>query len=234
MIVEGAISVKACINNLKRNVELVYIDKKKKTKDFNYIRKIIKEKNISLKEIDAEDFSSYTNGKTHGGIIATVSNRNYDEFDDGDIFFLDGIEDPFNLGYIIRTLYAFGIKNVLLPEKDYSNMEGQLIKSSAGAYEMINIKLTSNSLVDIKEYKEKGYTTYALKRGDDAVDIFNEKFAEKSLFMLGGEKRGISSSLIDLCDKYLYIPYGSDFRNSLNAAAAADVVATLLFAQRKK
>ena len=233
MIVEGAIAVKACINNHKRNIELVYIDKRKKTKDFNYIRKIIKENNIAYKEIESEEFLNITNGKSHGGIVAEVGTRKYDQLIDGDIFYLDGIEDPFNLAYIIRTLYAFGIKNVILPLKDYSNMEGQLLKSSAGAYEMMNIEVANDVISRIKELKEKEYVAYALKRGDDAKDIFETEFSKKAIFMLGGEKIGISSNLLELCDHYLYIPYGSDFRNSLNAAAAADVVATLLFKQRK-
>lgn len=233
MIVEGAIAVKACINNHKRNIELVYIDKRKKTKDFNYIRKIIKENNVAYKEKESEEFLNITNGKSHGGIVAEVGNRKYDELTDGDIFYLDGIEDPFNLAYIIRTLYAFGVKNVILPLKDYSNMEGQLLKSSAGAYETMNIKVVDDVISKIQELKEKEYVAYALKRGDDAKDIFETEFSKKAIFMLGGEKRGISSNLLELCDHYLYIPYGSDFRNSLNAAAAADVVATLLFKQRK-
>lgn len=233
MLVEGAIAVKACINNHKRNIDLVYIDKRKKTKDFNYIRKIIKENNIAYKEIESEAFLNITNGKSHGGIVAEVGSRRYDELVDGDIFYLDGIEDPFNLAYIIRTLYAFGIKNVILPLKDYSNMESQLLKSSAGAYEMMNIKIVDDVASIIEELKNKDYAVYALKRGNDAKDIFNTEFSKKAIFMLGGEKRGISSNLLELCDNYLYIPYGSDFRNSLNAAAAADVVATLLFKQRK-
>ena len=233
MLVEGAIAVKACINNHKRDIELVYIDKRKKTKDFNYIRKIIKENNIAYKEIESEAFLNITSGKSHGGIVAEVGNRKYDELSNGDIFYLDGIEDPFNLAYIIRTLYAFGVKNVILPLKDYHNMEGQLLKSSAGAYEMMNVKVADDVTTIIKELKEKEYVVYALKRGDDASDIFETEFSKKAIFMLGGEKRGISSNLLELCDNYLYIPYGSDFRNSLNAAAAADVFATLLFKQRK-
>ena len=81
--------------------------------------------------------------------------------------------------------------------------------------------------------KEKGYELCALKRGDDALDIFDYTFKEKSLFMLGGEKRGISSSLMELCDKYLYISYGSDFRNALNACNAAAVVSTLIYKQKR-
>ena len=233
MLIEGGISIKACINAKKRNIEVVYIDANKKTKDFNYIRKLMKTNNINYKEISRDEFANFTSGKTHGGIIAMVNQRKDDEFDDGDIFYLDGIEDPFNIGYILRTLYAFGVKNVFLPLRDYSNFEGQILKSSAGAYEMMNIKFIDKAEEVIKEYKEKGYTTYALKRGEDAIDMFEERFSDKAFFLLGGEKRGISSSLIEMCDRYLYIPYGSDFRNSLNAAGASDVVATLLFAQRK-
>lgn len=233
MIIEGSISVKAAINNNKRIINCIYLDKKKKTKDFNYIRKLLKNKNINYIEINREDFINYTNSKSHGGILADVEKRKYDELIKGDIFFIDGIEDPFNLAYILRTLYAFGIKNIILSNKDYQNMESQLLKSSAGAYDMLNIKLCDDATKDIKDLKDEGYTVYALKRGDDSLDIFNVSFNSKALFMIGGEKRGISSSLMELADYYLYIPYGSDFRNSLNAIGASDVVATLLFKQRK-
>ena len=234
MIIEGAISIKAAINAGNRKVDKVYINRDKKTKDFNYLRKIIKNNNIELVESTKDDLDKIALGKTYGGILAEVSNRYMNDFDDSDIFFLDGIEDPFNLGYACRTLYAFGVKNVLLSNRDYSNMEAQLLKSSAGAYDLLNIKIVKDSINEVKEYKDKGYYLYALYRGDEAKDVFNVKFNNKSLFILGGEKRGISSQLLDLCDEYLYIPYGSDFRNALNACGALDVLATLLFAQRKK
>ena len=234
MIIEGAISVKAAINNHKRIINTVYINKDKKTKDFNYIRKICKLNNINIVESDNDTLNDKASGKSFGGVLAETSERQYDDFDDGDIFYLDGIEDPFNLGYAMRTLYAFGINNVLLPSRDYSNMESQLLKSSAGAYDMLNIKITENSLNSINELKNNGYYLYGLYRGDNSKDIFDVKFNKKALFMLGGEKRGISSEVLSKCDEYLYISYGSDFRNSLNACGALDVVATLLFSQRRK
>lgn len=234
MIIEGAISVKSAISNHKREIEIVYIDKDKKTKDFNYIRKIVKENNIELKELKREELDNIAIGKSFGGVLAKVSNRKNDELDEGDIFYIDGIEDPFNLGYIIRNLYAFGIKNIILSKRDYSNMDAQLLKSSAGAYDAANVLVGDNEYELISKLKENGYHIYGLKRDDNAIDVFDFKFANKCLFMLGGEKRGISSSLMGLCDKYLYIPYASDFRNALNANSACSVVSTLLFAQRKK
>ena len=233
MIVEGAISVKAVIQNQKREIQKVYINKEKKTKDFNYIRKLCRQNNIELSELANEELSTYLQGKSHGGVGIEVSSRRNDGFTDGDIFYLDGIEDPFNLGYSMRTLYAFGVKNVLLSKRDYTYMEAQLLKSSAGAYDMLNVKVAEDALAEIQEYKNNGYYLYGLYRGDSSKDIFDVNFKERSLFMLGGEKRGISSELLELCDEYLFISYGSAFRNSLNACGALDVVATLLYRQRR-
>lgn len=233
MIIEGSIAVKAAINYHKRDISRVIIAAKKKTKDFNYIRKITKLNNIELVEASDQDILKLANGKTHGGVLALASERRYDEFVEGDIFYLDGIEDPFNLGYALRTLYAFGIKNVLLSNRDYSMMEPQLLKSSAGCYDGLNIKICNDEINEISKYKDDGYHLYGLFRGQDAKDIFECQFEKKALFILGGEKRGISSEILKICDDYLFISYGSDFRNSLNACAALDVVATLLYKQRK-
>ena len=114
MIIEGAISVKAAISNKKREVKKVYIDKNKKTKDFNYIRKIAKENGIGLIEMPKEYLINLAKGKTFGGILADVSLRKYDELTDGDVFYLDGIEDPFNLGYIFRNgaCYGFDFRHI--------------------------------------------------------------------------------------------------------------------------
>lgn len=233
MIIEGAISVKAAINNGVRDVKSVYINKEKKTKDFNYIRKICKVNQISIIEVDKEKIDGLSSGKSHGGILAEVSTRRSDELIDGDIFYLEGIEDPFNLGYCLRTLYAFGIKNVILPDKDYEKLDNQLLKSSAGAYDMLKVMYLNNE-EELLKYKNNGYYFYGLYRGENASDIFDCTFKEKSLFVLGGEKRGISSGVLKLLDEELYISYGSDFRNALNAAAALDVVATLLYRQKRK
>ena len=233
MIIEGAIAVKAAIQNHKREVKRVFINKEKKTKDFNYIRKITKNSGIELLELSNEELGTHLQGKSHGGVGAETDNRMNDEFVSGDIFYLDGIEDPFNLGYAMRTLYAFGVKNVLLSKRDYSYMEAQLLKSSAGAYDMLRVKVADDPFTEIKSFKDQGYYLYGLYRGENSKDIFDVTFNDKALFMLGGEKRGISSELLELCNEYLYISYGSDFRNSLNACGALDVVATLLYRQRR-
>ncbi|MCI7157158.1 MAG: RNA methyltransferase [Solobacterium sp.] len=231
MIVEGAIAVKACIQGRKRAVYKVYIDKAKRTKDFNYIRRLCESKDISVHELERSSFDNFEVGKTFGGVIAEVSDRRSDELGDGDAFYIDGIEDPFNIGYMLRTIYALGVSNVILKARDYSKLDAQIIKSSAGAYELLNIKYVDDEYTYLKSLK-KNYHLYSLYRGDDSKDIFKVRFDFKCLFLIGGEKRGISSKLLSLVDTGLYIPYGNDFRNSLNAASAVSVVSTLLYGQR--
>ena len=233
MIIEGAISVKACISSNKRVVNEVYIQKDKKTKDFNYIRKLAKNNDIKLNELDRNELDQLLEGKSHGGIGSKVEERKEDAFDlNEDIFYIDGVEDPFNLGYICRTLYALGFKNILLSKRDYSNMEKQLLKSSAGAYEFLNIKVSENILEELDDYKKEDYYVYALFRNENAKDVFKYRFDKKAIYIFGGEKRGISSEILEKADELLYISYQSDFRNALNAAAALDVVATLICKDR--
>ena len=86
MTIEGAISVKAAINGRKREVTKIYINKTKKTKDFNYIRKIARLNNIPVMELEPEELLEYLKGKSHGGVGAEVSLRKNDEFTQGDIF----------------------------------------------------------------------------------------------------------------------------------------------------
>ncbi|MBQ6560132.1 MAG: hypothetical protein IJL85_04820 [Erysipelotrichaceae bacterium] len=234
MIIEGAIAVKSAINNQKRNVSRVYIDRNKKTKDFNYIRKLCRIREIDLQEMETEELRELLKGKTHGGIGAEVSQRKEDDLTEGDIFYLEGIEDPFNLGYAMRTLYALGVNNVLLGSRDYMNIQDQLLKSSAGAYDFLNVRIIKDEIAELKQFKEEGYHLYSLYRGEDSKDIFDVKFKEKAMYMLGGEKRGLKAEVLELADESLYISYGNEFRNALNACAAVDVVATLRYSQKRK
>lgn len=233
MKIDGAISVKAAIEGNKRIVKEIYIDTNNHSKNFNYIRDLATKHHITINELTNEDLLKLNPGKTFGGILAEVDLRKNDDLTEGDIFYICGIEDPFNLGYVIRNLYAFGINNVILDKRDYTTLDSQILKSSAGAYDYINVMYEDDVCSTINNLKKKGYKIYALSREDESKDMFNVKFNNPSFVILGGEKRGISSKVLNLVDEKLFIPYGNDFRNSLNASNALACVATLLFKQRK-
>ncbi len=143
-IFEGSISCKALLENQERECIGLYINKKKKTKDFQYIRYLAHTRNIPIYEVERETIDSMSQGKTHGGILlkAMVKEKHFLTKDtplSGYCAYIDGLEDPYNLGSVLRTLYASGCKTLLLPERDWSMSEQIILKASAGAYEKLPI-----------------------------------------------------------------------------------------------
>ena len=237
-MIEGNISVKAVLQARKRDVTIVYVDEKKKDKDTNYILRLAKEQNVPIKLLPREEIDALALGKTHGGLLAEANNRPYEKIEDYLIketpFFalVEGVEDPFNLGYIMRTLYSAGCDGLFLPKRDWSKVEDIILKSSAGAFEWLPI-FTSDYLVkDIETLKAQGIYVYAAMR-KEAKEYDEVDYQKGILIMIGGEMRGLSSQVLACADQNIYIPYANDFHNALNAAAATAIFAFEVKRQRK-
>ncbi len=227
MIFEGALSVKSALLNDKRDIDIIYIDKDKKDRDTRFIQKVAADKKVKVKLVSRSYIDEVASGKSHGGIILKASERRYDALKrEPFIFVVDGIEDPFNLGYIFRTLKAFGFTSIIIPKRDLSTMEQTIMKSSAGAFDMVDIYQSDDLRKDLSELK-KEYQILALSRSDKAKDIFDYRFKEKTVIILGGEKRGIKKDILALGDE-LFISYKSDFRPALNASSALAVVCAVM------
>ncbi len=227
MIFEGALSVKSALLNDKRDIDIIYIDKDKKDRDTRFIQKVAADKKVKVKLVSRSYIDEVASGKSHGGIILKASERRYDALKrEPFIFVVDGIEDPFNLGYIFRTLKAFGHTSIIIPKRDLSTMEQTIMKSSAGAFDMVDIYQSDDLRKDLSELK-KEYEILALSRSDKAKDIFDYRFKEKTVIILGGEKRGIKKDILALGDE-LFISYKSDFRPALNASSALAVVCAVM------
>ena len=142
-VIEGAISVKAVLECGTREMNAVYISNAKQSRDTGYILALAREKEISAEIVPPEFFSVRNLGKSHGGIIAEVGSRIYEQPDtlldekNPFIVLLEGIEDPFNFGCAVRSLYAAGATGLVLPERNWMSAAGTVIKASAGASERI-------------------------------------------------------------------------------------------------
>lgn len=120
MIVEGNVSVKAALMGGRRQVEKIYVDEAKHDKDTSWILHRAEERNVEIIKCRREEIDAMASGRTHGGVLAEVSVRTYQQLADTDAeektfaVLLEGIEDPFNLGYIMRTLYSAGCTGLIL------------------------------------------------------------------------------------------------------------------------
>ncbi len=238
ILFEGALSVKAVILAGKRNVSCVMIDDRKKDRDTAFIIRKAQERGILVKRMPREEIENLASGKTHGGILCTASERVYDHledcFKDSQPFLaiLEGIEDPFNFAYALRTLYAAGCSGVLVSGRNWTMQDSLIAKSSAGASEYIRLVDCSDLAETIKICKEKGCCVYCAMR-KDAVEMYDVNYSSPFIMAIGGEKRGLSHDVLDHSDQNIMIPYANDFKNALNASSAVAAIAFEVVRQRR-
>ena len=217
-----------------RRVLSVFVDKtrmEKKSRELGFLRHRADELGFEIQAVHPDDLDNLTSGKTHGGIVAVCSDRTIPRLEDsmdaikegGFYVFLEGIEDPYNFGYTVRSLYAAGADGVILPPRNWMGVAGLVARSSAGTSEKMPLFIAEPADV-IPLFHSKGYRA-ACAEIRDAVDLYEADLSHPLLLVIGGEKRGISRSVLAEADLNVRIGYHGDFRGSLSSAASAAVLA---------
>lgn len=226
-IFEGSISCKAILEGKKRTCYCLYVDKKKRSKDFSYIIAIAKKNHVPVQLCTREQINELALGKTHGGILLEADTQEINSLHEkinGFLFYADGIEDPYNLGSVIRTLYAMGCNALILPKRDWSISETTILKASAGAYEKLAIYTIDSDTQLIDYLKQHSIPLYCAYR-NNAIPLQETNFPNTFCIALGGALRGLSSKLIQASTQNIVIEYPQDFRNALDSPSAAAILA---------
>lgn len=235
----GYISVSAAIRGEKRAVYRLIFDTERYNRvmrsKYHYNEKkqytALKNCGIHIDFVSAQEFLDITSGDTAGGIAAEVGERQFCRPErllcnkKGYILVLDGIEDPYNFGYVLRTLYAAGADGVILPERNFFVSSDIVIRSSAGASEYLDIATSADLSDAVSLAKAAGYTIVATAKSENSVSVYEANLSRPLCLILGGEKRGISKNVLDKADITLSIPYPRCCRYSLSASAAANIIA---------
>ena len=217
-----------------RRIISVFVDKTrmdKKSRELGFLRHRAEELGFEITPVHPDDLDNLTSGKTHGGIVAVCSDRtlprlseSMDQIKEGGFYvFLEGIEDPYNFGYTVRSLYAAGADGVILPPRNWMGVAGLVARSSAGTSEKMPLFVAEPSEV-IPLFRQKGYRA-ACAEIRDAVDLYEADLSLPLLLVIGGEKRGISRAVLAEADLNVRIGYHGNFRGSLSSAASAAVLA---------
>ncbi len=169
----------------------------------------------------------------HQGVVALGAARKYAELDavaHSDLLVvLDGVEDPHNLGAIVRTAHAAGAGAVIIPERRAASLTDVVAKAAAGALEHLPVARVTNINRALEELKRDGHWIYGLdERGTEDYDRID--YAAKSVLVLGGEGKGLHEQVRKHCDILVRIPMAGKI-SSLNVSVAAGVV---LFELRKR
>jgi 23S rRNA (guanosine2251-2'-O)-methyltransferase len=150
---------------------------------------------------------------------------------DGFYVVLDGIEDPYNFAFSLRAAYASGADAIILPERNWMSSAGTVCRSSAGASELIDtFILTSDS---VKALKASGIKIVCAEM-EDSIPMADADLTRPLALVIGGEKRGISSFLLENADARIRIDYGRDFSQALPAACASSITCFEVLRQNTK
>ena len=245
LIFEGMASISSVINSPESNnrqiTKIIYdqAKEKSKAKELSFLRHKSKELGFQLLPTTAEEIEAITIGNSHGGIIAYCTERNIPKLienlagikKDGFYVMLEGIEDPYNFGYSLRSLYAAGADGIILNERNWMGAAGVVSRASAGASEMLDMFIASGDEA-ATTLKSIGYKIICAGIRD-SVSIYDADMKKPVFLIIGGEKRGISAAVLKEADQIVRIDYDSKFRGSLSAASSAAIIGFEIMHQNK-
>ena len=240
MIIYGRNSVIEFLRT-KKNIYKAHILKGNINKRLKEIIVNLEKRNIPIIYQDKNELNKLSGYSNHQGIVLEIPDFQYSTIDDlfhvayeknEDPFFviLDEIEDPHNLGSIIRTAEGAGVHGIIIPERRSAQVEASVFNTSAGAVNYIKICRVSNINDTIKELKKRGLWIYGTC-GESADEYTKTNLTGPLALVVGNEGKGMRRLVRENCDFLIKIPlFGSI--SSLNASNACSIILYEMVRQR--
>lgn len=238
--VEGRNSVTELLNS-DRDINKIFVQSGERHGSINKIIAMAKEQKVVIKEVEKSKLDAMSATKNHQGVIAAVSpyaycevedileeakNKNEDSF----VLILDGIEDPQNLGSIIRTAETAGVHGIIIPKRRAAAVNSTVDKVSAGAVQHMKIARVNNINETIKFLKDNGLWICGTDM-DTNTYYYNQDFRMPVGIVIGSEGFGMGRLVKQNCDFLVKIPMKGKI-TSLNASVSAGIVIYEVVKQR--
>ena len=214
-----------------REIDTLILMRNNNNPALSRLASMAKEKGAVVKEVDSKKLDFMCGGANHQGVAAYVAAHEYASVEDifayaeekGEAPFIvvcDEIEDPHNLGAIIRTAECAGVHGVIIPKRRSASLNFTVGKTSAGAASHMRVARVSNLVMTMEKLKERGVWIYGT---DASGSIYTEAdFKTGTAFVIGSEGFGIGRLVGENCDAMLRLPM-KGYVNSLNASVAAGI-----------
>lgn len=240
-LVYGRNPVKELLRS-ERSVDKLFVVKGVRDGSISYLVQMAIEKKIPVVEAEKQKLDALCAGGNHQSIAAIAAAKEYSSIEDiieiansrGEkplVVILDGVEDPHNLGAIIRSAECCGVHGVIIPKHRSATLNSVVAKSSAGALEYMAIAKETNITATIEKLKKLGFWVFGAEAGGEPH--YNVDFNVPCALVFGSEGEGISRLVRENCDYIVSIPlYGKT--NSMNVSAAAAVIISEAAHQHRK
>jgi 23S rRNA (guanosine2251-2'-O)-methyltransferase len=229
----------------QRPFDRIVIAKGRQDTRVEEIVQLARKQNIAVRFEDRRELDRLANSKDHHGVVALVAARAAADLEDilaaanqgaghgakGLIVLLDGVEDPHNLGAIVRTALAAGAHGVVVPERRAAGLTDTVARASAGALAHLPVAKVTNLAQTMEELKEAGYWLVGLDERADKSYI-EVDYTSPVGIVLGGEGQGLHDLTRKRCDFVVSLPTSGPVK-SLNVSVAAGVVLFEVLRQRR-
>ncbi|GAB6172301.1 23S rRNA (guanosine(2251)-2'-O)-methyltransferase RlmB [Paradesulfitobacterium aromaticivorans] len=240
-IVYGRNPVRELIESGKP-VNKVLIQKEGEDRRSHDLINSLRDRGIPFQLVDRQVLDRVTEGAKHQGIMAYIAAREYAKVEDiielartrqeePFILALDGLEDPHNLGALLRTVDAVGAHGVIIPKRRNVALTAIVAKTSAGALEHVLVARVSNLVQSLRELKEEGCWVSGAEAG--GTDIYSADLTGSRVLVIGSEGQGMSRLVRETCDEIVSIPMLGKV-SSLNASVAGSVMLYEALRQRRR
>lgn len=227
-----------------RSINKILLAKGEREGSIIQIIALAKENGVVIQEVERQNLDRLSQTKAHQGVIAYVSAKAYVEVDDileiassknepAFIIILDEINDPHNLGSILRTADAVGAHGVIIPKRRAVGLTPVVSKASAGAVEYVPVARVSNISQTIEYLKKKNIWVVGTDNTGDEEVFYNKDLTGPIALVIGSEGQGIGKLVRESCDFLVEIPMKGRI-SSLNASVAGAVVMYEILRQRSK
>lgn len=228
MIIYGINSVSEALQSKTNRPHCIWITKGKSNPRLQKILRLAKQFQVPIKLESFQAISKKISTRDHQEIVAEIPEIEYIDFQDlidtdpGLLLMVDGVEDPRNLGAVLRTAEATGVGGVLIPSRRSCSITPTVIKSSAGGALHLKIARIGNAVQALEKLKRKNYWVMGLdmqgKYSTNEIDT-----GSRTLLVVGGEHQGLRKTVQQHCDFLVALPMKGRV-SSLNLSVATGVV----------
>lgn len=226
----------------ERNIFQIYLAEGVKPARVNDLILLAKQRKVNVKNIPAKDLEQIVGNANHQGVAALVEDYSYIQFEDllsrikqakrlPLLIMLDKLEDPHNLGAILRTADAVAADGIIIPNKRSVGLTTTVAKVSVGAIEHVPVSQVTNLVQTVGRLKKEGF--WIVGADVSGKQIYSEiDYNMPVCLVVGGEGQGISKLLLKNCDFVAKLPMAGHI-NSLNASVATSIFLYEIFRQRE-
>ncbi|MHB8894640.1 MAG: 23S rRNA (guanosine(2251)-2'-O)-methyltransferase RlmB [Candidatus Geothermincolia bacterium] len=240
-VLYGVHPVEEALRSGSRSVGVLYLAEGARGGRLREIEQLARTRGLKIRRVDVRTLDRLVGGAVHQGVVVEAEARpalDLDEVlaelagqDEALLVVLDGVQDPHNLGAVVRNAALTGAAAVLIPKDRSAGVTPVVEKVAAGGLEHVKVVRAGNIAQALRRLKEEGFWIYGAAGEAGAEDLYRLEFAGRAALVLGEEHEGLRRLTRELCDRFVRIP-STGAIDSFNLGTASGIILARIFAAR--